>query len=158
MPQDQPGGRRGAAADHVLVGAADVGRDDLQRSRRARICVLFGQREFRIVDGLDFYFARSHIGDAAIACHSHPPYLPSGGVSRQREMHVAPRLLTCLDGRNERAASADGSRAGLGHRVVVLNRAAADADRADYLAPAILQRYAAGKRDQPAVRMLDVVE
>ena len=42
--------------------------------------------------------------------------------------------------------------------VIVFNRVAGDANRTDDLALCIFERYAAGEGDQPAVRVLDVIQ
>ena len=66
MSEDESRGGGGAAADHVLVGAADVGGDDFEDD--AVLDFLFACRveEFGEVDGLDFDFAGLDVGDAAV--------------------------------------------------------------------------------------------
>ena len=58
VAEDHAGGRRGAAADHVLIGAADVGGDDLQDYTVIDLlsCRVF---EFGVVDRLNFHMIRS---------------------------------------------------------------------------------------------------
>ena len=78
VPEHQPGRRGGAAADHVLVAAADVGRDVLQdrgvRQLAADVrrvdpgTVLQLQR--RVVGVLDLHLSRSHVGDCLVPGHS----------------------------------------------------------------------------------------
>jgi hypothetical protein len=90
VTQDQPlrGGR--APADHVLVGAADVGRDDLQDHPVLGLApdvvgmhpgpVL--QLELRKVDRLDLDLAGPEIGDTSVVRHALSlRCLPTTGVS-----------------------------------------------------------------------------
>ena len=67
VAEHQPVRRGGAAADHVLVAAADVGGDDFEND--AVLAFARAQREFRKVDGLYLHLARSHISDSAVRSH-----------------------------------------------------------------------------------------
>ena len=68
MAEDHPGGRGGAAADHVLIGAADVGGDDLQDD--TVIDLLSGRIfEFGVVDRLHFDMIWTEKDDSAIGRH-----------------------------------------------------------------------------------------
>jgi hypothetical protein len=68
MPEDQSGRRRGAPADHVLVAAADVGRDRLDDD--AVVDFPFLRRlQFRIVDALYLDLARPEINHSVIGSH-----------------------------------------------------------------------------------------
>src|SRR5262249_10214072 len=60
--------RCGAAADHVLVAAADVGGNDFEDD--AMLAFTRSEGEFGVVDALDFDFRWSHVGDLTIACHT----------------------------------------------------------------------------------------
>src|SRR5450755_390138 len=68
MPQDQSWRCRGAPADHVLVAAADVGRDRLDDDAVVDLlslrCLQFG-----VVDALYFDFARPEINHCVIGSH-----------------------------------------------------------------------------------------
>src|SRR5208282_3043726 len=68
MPQDQSCWRRRAPADHVLVAAADVGRDRLDDDAVVDFlslrCLQFG-----VVDALYFDFARPEINHSVIGSH-----------------------------------------------------------------------------------------
>ena len=83
VPEDQTLGRGGAAAHHVLVGAADVGRDDLQdRPVRDLASDVGGidarpvlQLERREVDVLYLDLAWAHVGDASVVSHTCPSLL-----------------------------------------------------------------------------------
>ena len=66
-------GRRGAAAHHVLIAAADVGGDDLQND--AVLALSRSQREFGEVDRLNLDLPGSHVGNTSIGCHSNPSLL-----------------------------------------------------------------------------------
>jgi hypothetical protein len=77
MPQDHASRSRGATSDHVLVGAADVGRDNLENDPvidwlSCRIT------KFWKVDGLYLDFAWAKIDDATIRRHLQAPLLSSG--------------------------------------------------------------------------------
>src|SRR5437660_1390016 len=105
----------GAAAHHVLVAAADVGRDDLQDDAVLAFAahVLWihprsiPELELRIVDGLDFHLPRSDVGYGFVPCHlcvtspsralasedgyPRPLARPWGTKSRFRELRLLPR-------------------------------------------------------------------
>ena len=78
VPENQALGSGGATADHVLVGAADVGGHDLEDRRvgkRAAHVVRVDARsvlqlEGGEVDVLDLDLARAHVGDASVLGHS----------------------------------------------------------------------------------------
>ena len=74
VTEDHAGGCGGAATDHVLVGAADVGGDDFEDGA---VSDLFSSRILHLgeVDGLDFDFVLSEEDDSAIFCHGGAPYL-----------------------------------------------------------------------------------
>jgi hypothetical protein len=68
MPQHQSSRRRRAPADHMLVAAADVGRDRLDDY--AVVDFLSLRRfQLRIVDALNFDFAGPEINYAVIGRH-----------------------------------------------------------------------------------------
>src|SRR6185437_6204548 len=88
VPQDQPFGSGRAPADHVLVGAADVGRDDLEDHPVLGLApdvvgVDSGsvpQLELREVDRLDLDLAGAHVGDTSVVRHVSPScWLPTNG-------------------------------------------------------------------------------
>src|SRR5207253_7738657 len=79
---------------------------------------------------------------------------PMYATPRFSGMSVPPSRIERSRGRVELL---DGRGAGRGDRVVVLDRRAGDADRADDRV-AVLDRNAARERDQPVVGVLDVVE
>ena len=66
-PRTRPFGGGGAAADHVLVAAADIGGDDLED--HAVFTFAFAERQFREVNAVDLYHPGAHIGHSAVACH-----------------------------------------------------------------------------------------
>ncbi len=68
VSENHAGGCGGAAADHVLVGAANVGRDDLQDDGMVD---LFAGRilHFGEVDGLDFDFVLSEKNYSSVFSH-----------------------------------------------------------------------------------------
>jgi hypothetical protein len=68
-------GGSGAAAHHVLVAAADVGRDDPQDDAMLALAALLRQGQLRETDVVDFDVARPHVDDTAIACHCLLPSL-----------------------------------------------------------------------------------
>jgi len=68
MAENHAGGRGRAAANHVLIGAADVGGNDLQND--TVIDLLSGRIfEFRKVDRLNFDMIWSEKDDSAIGRH-----------------------------------------------------------------------------------------
>src|SRR4029077_2301904 len=67
VTQHQSVRRRGAAANHVLVAAADIGGDDFEND--AVLALTRAQCEFGVVDIVYFYLPWSHVGDPTIACH-----------------------------------------------------------------------------------------
>ena len=67
VPEDQSLRRRGAAADHMLVAAANIGGNDLQN--HSVLALSFSQRQFGKVDGLHLDLARSHVRYSTIARH-----------------------------------------------------------------------------------------
>ena len=69
VAENQPRRRGRPPADHVLVGAADVGRDDLEQN--AVLDLLFARRivQLRKIDRFNFDYARLDIGDSTIRCH-----------------------------------------------------------------------------------------
>ena len=77
VPEHQALRRRRAAADHVLVAAADVGRDALQDRRVRQLATDVGrvhprpvlELERRIVDVVDLYVARSLVRDRLVTGH-----------------------------------------------------------------------------------------
>src|SRR6185503_2093891 len=77
VAEDQPVGRGGAATDHVLVGAADVRRDDLEDRRVGQLpadVVRVDARavlhlEAREVDVLHLDLAGAHVCDATVLGH-----------------------------------------------------------------------------------------
>ena len=88
VPEDQSLGRGRAAADHVLVGAADVGRYALEDRRMRELAadvprVHSGpvlQLEGREVDVVDLDLAGPHVGHASVVCHLSRSFqlLPAG--------------------------------------------------------------------------------
>ena len=68
VAEDHAGGRGGAAADHVLIGAADVGGDDLQNDT---MIDLLSSRVFElgVVDRLNFDMIGTEKDDSAIGRH-----------------------------------------------------------------------------------------
>ena len=82
VPEDQPLGRGRAAADHVLVRAADVRRDDpedhsvvaLAADVLLRHTGAFLDGEAREVDGLDLDLPGAHVGNPSVV--RHVPALP----------------------------------------------------------------------------------
>jgi hypothetical protein len=78
VTEDQVPGRGRAAADHVLVGAADVGRDDLQdHPVLAAPPDVVGmhprpvlEHELWEVDRLDLNLARAEVGDPSVVSHA----------------------------------------------------------------------------------------
>ncbi len=68
MPQNQSGRRRGAAAHHVLVAAADVGGDRLDDDAVVDFPSL-RCLQFRVVDALYLDFAGAEINHAVIGGH-----------------------------------------------------------------------------------------
>ncbi len=77
VAEDQPRRRGRAAADHVLVGAADVGRDDLE-DRRVVNPFALGIGQFGVLDFVHLDLARPQINDSTILCHC--CVLPDGWV------------------------------------------------------------------------------
>jgi hypothetical protein len=69
VAENQPRLGGGASADHVLVGAADVGADNFKNDAMLTLPFLLGQLELGVIDVFNFDLARSHVGDAAIASH-----------------------------------------------------------------------------------------
>ena len=69
VAEDHAGGRGGAAADHVLIGAADVGGNDLQDDTVIDLlsCRIF---EFGVVDRLNFDMIWTEKDDSAIGRHT----------------------------------------------------------------------------------------
>jgi hypothetical protein len=75
VSQDHASRGRGAASDHVLVGAADVCRDHLEYYAMVyRLSCRIDK--FRIVDGLNRDFTWSKIDDATIGRHAQAPRYP----------------------------------------------------------------------------------
>jgi hypothetical protein len=74
MPQNQSGWRRGTTADHVLVAAADVGRDRLDNDAVVNF-LSARRRQLRIVDALDLDFARPDVNHSVIGSHKYSPSL-----------------------------------------------------------------------------------
>src|SRR5208282_4994451 len=68
MPQDQPSRRRGAPADHVLVAAADVGRDRFDDDAVVDLLSL-RRLQYGVVDTLYLDFARPEINHCVIGSH-----------------------------------------------------------------------------------------
>jgi len=69
VAEDESRGGGGPAADHVLIGAADVGGDDFEEDAVLDFLFAGGIEKFGEVDGLDFYFTRFDVSDAAIGSH-----------------------------------------------------------------------------------------
>src|SRR6202012_3191728 len=77
VPEDQPGRRGGAAADHVLVTAADVGRDDLEDHAVLALAADVGrvdpgtvlQLQLGVGDVLYFDLARLEVGNGSVSGH-----------------------------------------------------------------------------------------
>src|SRR5204862_801385 len=73
VSEDQSGRRGGSPADHVLVGAADVGRDNLED--HAMLDLLLQRRVVQLgeIDRLNFDDAGLDVRHATIVCHDRPP-------------------------------------------------------------------------------------
>ncbi len=67
MPEDETIRRCRAAAHHMLVAPANVGRYDFQN--HAVLALAISKGELWIVDRLYFNATSSHVCDAAIRCH-----------------------------------------------------------------------------------------
>jgi hypothetical protein len=70
VAENKPRHRRGAAAHHMLVRSADIGRDHLQDHAMLDPAPV-GGLELRIIDVMDFDLAGSHIDDATVLAHFH---------------------------------------------------------------------------------------
>src|SRR5205814_6205720 len=74
VAEDQSCGGGSPPADHVLVGAADVGGDDLEQHAVLDFFLACRVVELGEVDGLDLHFAGLDVGDATIGRrHDGPP-------------------------------------------------------------------------------------
>src|SRR5262249_11924690 len=99
VAQDQALGRRGAAADHVLVGAADVRREDLEDhpvlAAAADVLLVYPrpvlEDELRVVDGLHLDLAGAHLGDPAVAGHLALPASQGGRAGSPVRRETVPR-------------------------------------------------------------------
>src|SRR5205085_1954362 len=69
VPENQTFWGSCPAAHHVLVRTADVGRHDLQNYPMLDVLTV-GVLHLRIVDRLNFYFARFQVNHTSIAWHS----------------------------------------------------------------------------------------
>src|SRR6201999_4066732 len=77
VPEDQSGRRGGTPADHVLVAAADVGRDDLEDHAVLALAADVGRvdpgavLEFQLGVGDVLYFdlARLDVGNRSVSAH-----------------------------------------------------------------------------------------
>ena len=67
VSQHQAFGRGGAASNHVLVAAADVGGNDLEKD--AVFAFAIPERQLRKVDAVNLNDSGTHINHSAIACH-----------------------------------------------------------------------------------------
>jgi hypothetical protein len=67
MPQDESFRGGGAAADHVLVAAANVGGDNLEND--AVLTLAIPQNQLWEVNAVDFHDAGTHVLYSAVACH-----------------------------------------------------------------------------------------
>ena len=80
VTQDQTLRSGGAAAHHVLVGPADVGRDHFQNDAvggvfaAERIGFTLGHSQFGIGDGLYFHLSRLDVRNATIRGHMNSPF------------------------------------------------------------------------------------
>ncbi len=80
-PSTRSGGRRGAAADHVLVRAADVGGHGFQDDAVGHLAAHIGgvdpravlEFEGGVVNVDQFDFARPLVGNGFVPCHHFPP-------------------------------------------------------------------------------------
>jgi hypothetical protein len=68
VSENHAGGCGGAAADHVLVGAADICRNDLQDDGMVDLFA-GGILHFGEVDGLDFHFVLSEKNYSSVFSH-----------------------------------------------------------------------------------------
>ena len=105
MAQHQSGRRRGAAAHHVLIRSADIGRYHLQDHSMFDLAAL-RVFQFRKGDRLHFYFALRHINDAAIFCHCMPPAVELSVCETSRSLLFAADgiyaelLMACMPARD----------------------------------------------------------
>ena len=81
-PSTRPGGRRGPAADHVLVAAADVRGNDLEDHAVVALArpTLAGltpgpslSSKVGVVNVDQFDFSRPLVGNGFVPCHRFPP-------------------------------------------------------------------------------------
>ena len=68
VAQDQAFGRGGAAADHVLVAATNVGGNNFEND--AMFAFAIPDRQLRIVDAVNLHDARAHVLYSTVACHT----------------------------------------------------------------------------------------
>ena len=68
MPQDKSFGRGGAASDHVLVAATNVGGNNFEND--AVFAFAIPERQLGEVDALNFHDAGAHVSYSAVACHA----------------------------------------------------------------------------------------
>jgi hypothetical protein len=73
VSKDKAGHGSGAAAHHMLVGAADIGRDYFQDDRVLDAAAV-RRLKLRIVDIADFHLAGPHVDDASVPAHTHSSY------------------------------------------------------------------------------------
>jgi len=84
VAEDQALGGRGAAPNHVLVAAADVGGDDLEDdplvAPAAHVVRMHPrpvfQHELGVVDGVDLNLPRADVGNGLVSRHDAPPLAP----------------------------------------------------------------------------------
>src|SRR5262249_14869471 len=89
MAEDQTCRSGGTAADHVLVAAADISRDDLHDD--AAIALSRADLQLGIIVGLYFHFSGAHIGYTAIGCHNRFSFAGFIKPKKQRSRQVPQR-------------------------------------------------------------------
>ncbi len=70
MTENEAWHRRGAAAHHVLVGAADIGGNHLENDTVLDAAAI-RRLKLRVVDVADFDLTRPHVDDASVPAHIH---------------------------------------------------------------------------------------